>query len=77
MTEDKASYLTQCTESDKSQTVEAAFQQLLAMLGPARLVDLVEKLSDVASDTRHGDVVIVVMDGRARLIKITKSWDWS
>ena len=57
--------------------VDLAIQRLLDMLGPTRLIDLVEKLSDVAKDTRYGDVTIVVVDGRARLVKIVKSWDWS
>ena len=77
MSEEKASYSTQSAGSDQSQAVDLAIQRLLDMLGPTRLIDLVEKLSDVAKDTRYGDVTIVVVDGRARLVKIVKSWDWS
>ena len=77
MMEEKASYLTQSAGSDQSQAVEAAIQRLLDMLGPDRLVDLVEKLSDVAGDPGFGDVVLVFVDGRVRLIKASKSYDWS
>jgi len=75
--EDKAPYHTQPVGAAQTPDVDSAIQRLLDMLGPTRLVDLVEKLSDVVKDTRYGDVTIVVVDGRARLVKIAKSWDWS
>jgi len=64
-------------QTTETQNVESAFQRLLAILGPARLVDLVEKLSDVASDPGFGDIIMVFVDGRVRLIKASKSYDWS
>jgi len=55
--------------------VKAAMQRLLALMGAERLVQLAQKLDDVVSDTRFGDVKIVVTDGRVRLLKAEKSYE--
>jgi len=60
-----------------TQAVDLAIQRLLDMLGPTRLIDLVGKLADVAETPGFGDVVLVFVDGRVRLIKASKSYDWS
>ena len=60
----------QCTDEVKN-----AMQRLLAMLGTERLVQLAQKLDDVATDTRFGDVKIIITDGRVRLLKAEKSYE--
>lgn len=55
--------------------VEDAVKCLLLLLGPERLVQLAQKLDDVAKDTRFGDVKIIVTDGRVRLLKAEKSYE--
>ncbi len=48
--------------------------KLIIMLGPMKLVKLVELLEDVIEKTGYGDVKIVVAEGKVQMLKAEHSY---
>jgi hypothetical protein len=59
----------------RAAAVKDAVGRLLLLLGPERILQLAQMLDDVATDTRFGDVKIIITDGRVRLLKVEKSYE--
>ena len=59
----------------RAAAVKDAAGLLLLLLGPERFLQLPQMLNDVATDTRFGNVTIVITDGRVRLLKAEKSYE--
>jgi hypothetical protein len=60
---------------ERAAAVNDAVSRLLLLLGPERILQLAQMLDDVATDTRFGDVKIIITDGRVRLLKVEKSYE--
>ena len=63
-----------CLEDRETIDPTHAMARLTILLGTDRLIRLVELLEDVINETGHGDVRIIISEGKVELLKAGHSY---